>query len=346
MFLQPLCVRRLAQQLLLSALAASPCNVDAAVCTAAVSAATAAGASIWPTQQTHPIVSRSIGFADSGHFKYPLNGLKMEVFLDIFALDCNRALRDLFARYIVPYAAAGNLPQLCHCCSCYICAGAKVALAASWSPLGQDAGVAKFEIWWSPDGKGLLFHPRHVLIRLEGYVRLLLSNMFNAFPFPTHLFNIWRILKEQVIMMMWRVQDHNVLARQRRNMLSSPALHCKMWRFQRLRRVAWKHFFRVILQMFIDVSVSSLTWQTWHNRPKWPGRKESTLPSLNLVVLPWLESHCYFDFIYFDVSCAGIPIGSSAEAFLFKCQTFLLTQQMRHTYPAPVGFRLDITNTQ
>lgn len=34
---------RLAQQLLLSALAASPCNVDAAVCTAAVSAATAAG---------------------------------------------------------------------------------------------------------------------------------------------------------------------------------------------------------------------------------------------------------------------------------------------------------------
>ena len=147
-FLQPLCVRRLAQQLLLAALAASPCNVDAAVCTAAVSAATAAGASIWPTQQTHPIfVSRSIGFADSDHFKYPLNGLKMEVFLDIFGLDCNRALRDLFARYIVPYAAAGNLPQLCHCCSCYICAGAKVALAASWSPLGQDAGVANFEIW-------------------------------------------------------------------------------------------------------------------------------------------------------------------------------------------------------
>ena len=68
-----------------------------------------------------------------------------EVFLDILGLDCNfGALRDLFARYTVPDAAAGNPPQLCHCCSCDICAGAEVTLAASWSPLGQDAGVAKF----------------------------------------------------------------------------------------------------------------------------------------------------------------------------------------------------------
>ena len=108
-FLQPLCVRRLAQQLLLAALAASPCNVDAAVCTAAVSAASAAGASIWPTQQTHPIfVSRSIGFADSDHFKYPLNGLKMEVLLDIFWFGLQQSIEGSFCKVYCPLCGSGQ----------------------------------------------------------------------------------------------------------------------------------------------------------------------------------------------------------------------------------------------
>jgi hypothetical protein len=51
-------------------------------------------------------------------------------------------------------------------------------------------------------------------------------------------------------------------------------LHCKMWRFQRLRRVAWKHFFRVILQMF-----------QFH---PWPGIIElSDLAGKNPPSLPW-----------------------------------------------------------